>query len=101
MPINSIDLVTLPSRSAEASTIAGREQHQIQHMADRGATILEKEIVENQHRTVEAKKGEKMNFDLGESGNSGYRQNRKKKRKKEEAPEEDKKMPGSSFDITI
>ena len=24
MPINSIDLVTLPSRSAEASTIAGR-----------------------------------------------------------------------------
>lgn len=42
-----------------------------------------------------------MNFDLGESGNSGYRQNRKKKRKKEEAPEEDKKMPGSSFDITI
>ena len=98
MPINSIDLVTLPSRSAEASTIAGREQHQIQHMADSGATILEKEIVENQHRTVEAKK---MNFDLGESGNSGYRQNRKKKRKKEEAPEEDKKMPGSSFDITI
>ena len=95
MPINSIDLVTLPSRSAEASTIAGREQHQIQHMADSGATILEKEIVENQHRTVE------MNFDLGESGNSGYRQNRKKKRKKEEAPEEDKKMPGSSFDITI
>lgn len=67
MPINSIDLVTLPSRSAEASTIAGREQHQIQHMADSGATILEKEIVENQHRTVEAKKGEKMNFDLGES----------------------------------
>lgn len=64
MPINSIDLVTLPSRSAEASTIAGREQHQIQHMADSGATILEKEIVENQHRTVEAKKGEKMNFDL-------------------------------------
>ena len=99
MPINSIDLVTLPSRSAEASTIAGREQHQIQHMADSGATILEKEIVE--HRTEEAKKGEKMNFDLGESGNSGYRQNRKKKRKKEEAPEEDKKMPGSSFDITI
>ena len=98
MPINSIDLVTLPSRSAEASTIAGREQHQIQHMADSGATILEKEIVENQHRTVEAKKGEKMNFDLGDSG---YRQNRKKKRKKEEAPEEDKKMPGSSFDITI
>ena len=97
MPINSIDLVTLPSRS----TIAGREQHQIQHMADSGATILEKEIVENQHRTVEAKKGEKMNFDLGESGNSGYRQNRKEKRKKEEAPEEDKKMPGSSFDITI
>ena len=97
MPINSIDLVTLPSRSAEASTIAGREQHQIQHMADSGATILEKEIVENQHRTVEAKKGEK----IGESGNSGYRQNRKKKRKKEEAPEEDKKMPGSSFDITI
>ena len=45
MPINSIDLVTLPSRSAEASTIAGREQHQIQHMADSGATILEKEIV--------------------------------------------------------
>lgn len=42
-----------------------------------------------------------MNFDLGESGNSGYRQNRKEKRKKEEAPEEDKKMPGSSFDITI
>ena len=41
MPINSIDLVTLPSRSAEASTIAGREQHQIQHMADSGATILE------------------------------------------------------------
>ena len=67
MPINSIDLVTLPSRSAEASTIAGREQHQIQHMADSGATILEKEIVENQHRTVEAKKGEKMNFDLIEN----------------------------------
>ena len=47
MPINSIDLVTLPSRSAEASTIAGREQHQIQHMADSGATILEKEIVDS------------------------------------------------------
>ena len=101
MPINSIDLVTLPSRSAEASTIAGREQHQIQHMADSGATILEKEILENQHRTVEAKQGEKMNIDLGESGNSGYRQNRKKKRKKKEAPEKDKKMPGSSFDVTI
>ena len=101
MPINSIDLVTLPSRSAEASTIAGREQHQIQHMADSGATILEKEILFYEPRSVEAKKGEKMNFDLGESGNSGYRQNRKKKRKKEEAPEEDKKMPGSSFDITI
>ena len=101
MPINSIDLVSLPSRSAEASTVAGREQHQIQHMADSGATILEKEIVENQHRTVETKKGEKMNFDLGESGKSGYRQNRKKKRKKEETPEEKKKMPGSSFDVTI
>lgn len=101
MPINSIDLVTLPSRSAEASTVAGREQHQIQHMADSGATILEKEIVENQHRTVETKKGEKMNFDLGESGKSGYRQNRKKKRKKEETQEENKKMPGSSFDVTI
>ncbi|CDD35165.1 unknown [Roseburia sp. CAG:309] len=101
MPINSIDLVTLPSRSAEASTVAGREQHQIQHMADSGATIMEKEIVENQHRTVETKKGEKMNFDLGESGKSGYRQNRKKKRKKEETPEEKKKMPGSSFDVTI
>lgn len=101
MPINSIDLVTLPSRSAEASTIAGREQHQIQHMADSGAAILEKEIVDNQHRTVETKKGEKMNFDLGESGKSGYRQNRKKKRKKEETREEKKKMPGSSFDVTI
>ena len=66
MPINSIDLVTLPSRSAEASTIAGREQHQIQHMADSGATILEKEIVENQHRTVEAKKGEKKRCESGQ-----------------------------------
>ena len=62
MPINSIDLVTLPSRSAEASTIAGREQHQIQHMADSGATILEKEILlaQIQNDPKESQKPEKV-----------------------------------------
>ena len=41
MSISSIDFATLPSRSAEASSIAGKEQHQIQHMTESGAAIME------------------------------------------------------------
>ena len=101
MSISSIDFATLPSRSAEASSIAGKEQHQIQHMTESGAAIMEKEISNNQHRTVETKKSEKMNFDLGESGNSGRGKNKKKKSKKEETKQNKDVSSGSSFDITI
>lgn len=101
MAINSIDLVTIPSRSMEASNIVGKEQHQIQNMSESGAAILEKEIADNSHRTVETKKKEKMNFDLDGSGKSFYQKGKKRKKKKEEPEDEKKAGSNSRFDITI
>lgn len=101
MPISAIDAYTVAPRTSEAAGIAGREQHQVQHMSESGATDFQKNVEQQGQRTVEAKKSETEEYSFEGSGKNGYRGNKGKKQKKQsdEAPMAPKS--DSSFDITI
>ncbi len=101
MPISAIDVSTLAPRSAEASNLVGREQHQIQHMSESGATNFAKDVEHKMQKTVEANKSEKDEYRFDGSGGNGYQSGgrKKKKEKKDEAPMAPRS--NSSFDIMI
>ncbi len=101
MSISSIDAITVAPRSSEASGIAGREQQQVQHIAEAGETNFQKNVEQQSQRAVETKKSETEEYSFEGSGKNGYSRNRKKKQKKksQEAPMAPKS--DSSFDITI
>ncbi len=92
MPISAIDASTLAPRSAEASSIVGKEQQQFQHVGENGAMSFE--------RAVETAKSETEEYGFDGSGSGKYSGGRKKKKKQ---PKEAPMAPrsDSSFDITI
>lgn len=101
MPISSIDISTIAPRSSEASTIAGKEQNQLQHMEQSGQVNFQKSVEQQGQRTVETKKSDAEEYSFEGSGQNGYEGNRKKKKKK--SSEEPPMAPrsDSSFDIMI
>lgn len=101
MPISAIDASTVAPRSAEASSIVGREQQQLQHVGESGAVNFQKNSEQNKQRTVETQKSESEEYSMDGSGSGGYRGN--KKRKKKEQSQEAPMAPrsDSSFDIMV
>lgn len=101
MSISSIDTFTVAPRSSEASGIAGREQQQLQHIAEAGETNFQKNVEQQSQRAVETKKSETEEYSFEGSGNNSYQRRKKKKQKSksQEAPMAPKS--NSSFDITI
>lgn len=101
MPISSIDISTIAPRSSEASTIAGKEQHQIQHMEESGQANFQKSVEQQGQRPVEAKKSDTEEYDFDDSGKGGYQGSRKKKKKKQSQDPPMAPKSDSSFDIMI
>jgi hypothetical protein len=101
MSMSSIDTITLAPRSSEASGIVGREQNQVQHMADVGEANFQKNVELQGQRTVESKKSETEDYDLDKSGKKGQGQGKRKKKKKQEEQAPLAPRSNSSFDITI
>ncbi len=101
MPISSIDISTMAPRSSEASTIAGKEQHQVQHMEENVQANFQKSVEEQGQRPVETKKSDTEEYDFDDSGKGGYQGNRKKKKKKQSQDPPMAPRSDSSFDIMI
>lgn len=100
MSISSIDTTTMAPRSAEASSIAGKEQHQLQHIGENGAASVQRNVEQKIHRTVETEKSETEEYRFDGSGSGKYRGGRQKRKKKEkETPEAPRS--NSSFDIMV
>lgn len=102
MSISSIDLVTLAPRSAEASGIVGREQHQIQHTGESVAGNFHKAVEQQSQRATETNKSEKKEYRFDDSrGSGGHGGSRGKKKKKQEEKEASAPRSTGGFDITI
>lgn len=100
MPISAIDASTIAPRSAEASSLVGKEQQQIQHVGENGAVSFEQNVVQNSQRTVETAKSETDEYSYEGSGSGKYQDRRKKKKKEgKEAPAAPRS--NSSFDIMV
>lgn len=101
MSISGIDISTVAPRSAEASSLVGKEQHQIQHMGENGALNFEKSVEQNSQRTVETKKSETEEYSFEGSGSGAYSGNRKKKKKNGSKEPPMAPRSDSSFDIMV
>lgn len=101
MSISSIDISTIAPRSSEASTIAGKEQHQLQHMEESGQANFQRSVEQQSQRPVETKKSDAEEYSFDGSGKGGYQGNRKKKKKKQSQDPPMAPRSDSSFDITI
>lgn len=100
MSISAIDASTLAPRSAEASSLVGKEQHQFQHVSESGAMSFQKSVEQKNQRAVETAKSETEEYSFDGSGSAKYSGGRKKKKKQtKEAPVAPRS--DSSFDITI
>ncbi len=102
MSISGIDASTMAPRSTEASSIVGKEQHQLQHIGENGAVSFEKNQIQDSQRAVEAKKSETDEYDFDEKEGSrghGGRGRRRKKQQEKEAPMAPRS--DSSFDIMV
>lgn len=99
MSISAIDTTTMAPRSAEASSIVGKEQHQLQHIGENGAVSVQRNVELKNQRTVETEKSETEEYRFDGSGSGQYRGGRKKKKKKKEEPVAPKS--NSSFDIMV
>lgn len=101
MSISSIDISTMAPRSSEASSIVGKEQHQLQHMEESGQVNFQKSVEQQGQRTVEAKKSDTEEYSFEGSGHGGYHGNRKNKKKKQSQDPPMAPRSDSSFDIMI
>ncbi len=100
MPISGIDLSTLAPRSAEASNLVGREQHQLQHVMDNGAAQVSKNVEERSQKTVETEKSDTEEYRFDGSGGNRYHEGKGKRKKKDAEPPKAPRSD-SSFDIMI
>lgn len=100
MSMSVIDTSTMAPRSVEASSIAGKEQQQFQHVGENGALSFERSVEQKNQRAVETEKSETEEYSFDGSGSGKYEGGRKKKKKQSKeapmAPRSD-----SSFDIMI
>ncbi len=101
MPISAIDTVTLAPRSAEASNLVGKEQHQTQHIAESGAANFSKNVEAKRNKTEETNKAEKEEYRFDGSGGNEYQSGKRKKKKKDNQEAPMAPRSNSSFDIMI
>ncbi len=100
MPISAIDASTIAPRSAEASSLVGKEQQQIHHVGENGAVSFQQNVEQKSQRTVETAKSETDEYNYEGSGSGKYQDGRKKKKKEgKEAPVAPRS--NSSFDIMV
>ncbi|MCR4605444.1 MAG: hypothetical protein K5639_05540 [Eubacterium sp.] len=102
MPWNTVDMLTMMPRAAEAGDYAGREMAGHQHVHDSAAAAVQQNVEQKAVQTVETQKSETEEYDMDQGGGRGaYQQNRKHKKeeKKDEAPMAPKS--DSMFDIMI
>lgn len=106
MPINPIDVYTMPPKSQETSQLHKNNLDRTvngEHIANQH---FQEKVNKNMQKTVHAKEKEDkgFRFDAKEKGHNEYQDNRRKK-KNQEIPDEPKSrypsVTGSSFDITI
>lgn len=105
MPINPIDVFTMPPKSQETAQFQKNHLDRAvngEHVANQQ---FQDKVNKNMQKTVHAKEKEEkgFRFDAKEKGQNEYQDNRKKKERQEQV---EKKSPyprvnGSSFDITI
>lgn len=106
MPINPIDVYTMPPKSQETSQLQKNNMDRAvngEHIANQQ---FHEKVNKNMQKTVQAKEKEDkgFRFDAKEKGHNEYQDNRKKKKNQEISEEEKSRYPsvtGSSFDITI
>ena len=103
MPWNTVDMLTMVPRAAEAGDIAGREVTAHRHAEDQAAASVQQNVEQKAQAPVEAQRSETEEYDMdqgsgnGAGGSSGRR--KKKEKKNDEAPMAPKS--DSMFDIMI
>lgn len=102
MALNSIDIVTMLPRTAEAADLQGREMNQLQHAADQTAVQFQNKTAQDARQTVETQQSETEEYDMdGSSGGAGAHAGGRKKKKKEQKEAPMAPRSNSSFDIMI
>ena len=98
--INSIDMMTMLPRTAEAADIQGRETSVQENATNQPAVQFQQKVEHDARQAVEAQKSETEDYDSEGSGGRGAQSRGKKKKKpQKEAPVAPRS--NSSFDITI
>ena len=102
MSLNSIDMVTMLPRTAEAADLQGRELSQLHHASEQTAVQFQNKNMQQARQTVETQKSETEEYDMNQSsGGAAYRRNNRKKQKKEQREAPMAPRSNSSFDIMI
>ncbi|SES63266.1 hypothetical protein [[Clostridium] polysaccharolyticum] len=106
MPINPIDVFTMPPKSQETSHLQKNSLDRAVNGEHVASQQFQDKVNRNMQKTVHAKDKEEngFRFDAKEKGQNEYQDNRRRRNGKT-APEEPKtrlpRMNGSSFDISI
>jgi len=101
MSLNSIDIVTMLPRTAEAANLQGREMSQLQHASEQTAVQFQNKNAQEARQTVETQKSETEEYDMDGSSGGAYQQSNAKKRKKQKDEAPMAPRSNSSFDIMI
>lgn len=103
MALNTVDLVTMLPRTAEAAQVQGREQSQMQHAQDQPGIQFQEKTETEARQAVEAQKSETEEYDMNDGGGGGRGAggNRGKKRGKQKKEPAMAPRSDSSFDIMV
>ncbi len=106
MPINPIDVFTMPPKSQETSQMQKNNLDRAVNSEFISNEQFHDKVNRNLQKTVHAKDKEEngFRFDAKEKGNNEYQDNRKNGGKKEKSKEISSRLPSmnaSSFDVSI
>ena len=106
MPINPIDVFTMPPKSQETSQLQKNNMDRVMNGEHVSNQQFQDKVNRNMQKTVHAKDKEEngFRFDAKEKGSNEYQDNRKQKGETCKAKEQNSRLPSmnsSSFDISI
>lgn len=102
MPIRPIDMLSMPSRSQEASQVHQSENHKMAQTQERLGAQFSTDVKHNAQQTVKTNKSENPEYRYrdGKGNSPQYSGNQQKKEKKKQEDSE-KEIKTSNFDLRI
>lgn len=101
MPIKPIDMLSMPTRSQEASQVHNAENNKVTHAQEQIAVQYNSSVVHNGQQTVKMNKSENEEFRYKDGKRKGEPNSSSEQKKKKEKEKEQKDIKISNFDILI